>query len=111
MKDFLIGWTNNFVLFWCFDQEMYEIGGRKFAFANVMPLGCLPSFRILNPESIGSCVEEVTGLVSLHNKEVAKVLLKLKSQLQGFEYSNADFNTYLTKRMNHPSKYGNQSRL
>lgn len=87
-------------------KEMYEIGGRKFAFANVMPLGCLPSFRILNPESIGSCVDEVTGLVNLHNKEVAKVLLKLKSQLPGFEYSNADFNTYLTKRMNHPSKYG-----
>lgn len=91
-------------------QEIYKIGGRKFGFVNVLPLGCLPSFRIRNPDNIGACVEEAILLVKLHNKELAKVLLKLKSQLQGFKYSTADFYTSLSERMNNPSKYGIHNR-
>lgn len=62
--------------------------------------------RILKPENIGACSEEVTALVKLHSRVVAKGLLKLKSQLHGFRYSNANFYTPLTDTINNPSKYG-----
>ncbi|CAB4272214.1 unnamed protein product [Prunus armeniaca] len=87
-------------------EEIYKKGGRKFGFANGVPLGCIPSMRILKPENIGACSEEVTALVKLHSRVVAKGLLKLKSQLHGFRYSNANFYTPLTDTINNPSKYG-----
>ncbi|XP_050383870.1 GDSL esterase/lipase 1-like [Argentina anserina] len=86
--------------------EIYKVGGRKFGIANLLPLGCLPSFRIRNPDNIGACMEEAISLVESHNIELAKALPELKSQLQGFKYASADFYTYLTERMNRPSEYG-----
>ncbi|XP_031270318.1 GDSL esterase/lipase 1-like [Pistacia vera] len=89
-------------------REIYKKGGRKFGFLNLGPLGCIPSMKVLVPdaESIGSCLEEATETVKLHNKELSKVLLELESELQGFRYANHDFYASLTERINNPSKYG-----
>ncbi|KAK9923828.1 hypothetical protein M0R45_032228 [Rubus argutus] len=87
-------------------KEIYKKGGRKFAFATGFPLGCVPSMRALKPGKTGTCQEEITALVQLHTRVLEKTLLKLKGQLQGFRYSNPNFYTFLSGRINNPTKYG-----
>ena len=90
-------------------QEIYKKGGRKFAIPNLVPLGCLPFARALNPDT-GACFQEITALAKLHNEALSQVLQKLESQLHGFKYSIADSYSSLSERINNPSKYG-MSRL
>ncbi|CAK9179009.1 unnamed protein product [Ilex paraguariensis] len=87
-------------------KDIYMKGGRKFGFVNLGPLGCLPRFRALEPENNGECMAEITTLVKLHNGALSKNLRNLNKQLKGFLYSNFDFYTTVTERMNNPSKYG-----
>lgn len=87
-------------------QDVYELGGRKFAFINLPELGCLPAMRIIKPENNGKCLEEASLLATLHNKALSKLLFGLEKQLKGFRYSIYDFKTSLHQRMKHPSKYG-----
>ena len=72
-------------------------------FLGLPPLGCIPSERALKQ---GACMEEILTLVKLHNKVLSEVLPKLESQLKGFKYAIADFYTFLSERMDNPSKYG-----
>ncbi|KDP40642.1 hypothetical protein JCGZ_24641 [Jatropha curcas] len=87
-------------------KEIYELGGRKFAFMNLPALGCVPAIRVLKPDNNGRCLEETSLLASLHNKALSNLLFKLEKQLKGFKYSFFDFRTGLQQRMDHPSKYG-----
>uniref|UniRef100_A0A2N9EVM2 Reverse transcriptase zinc-binding domain-containing protein n=1 Tax=Fagus sylvatica TaxID=28930 RepID=A0A2N9EVM2_FAGSY len=84
-------------------KEIYKKGGRKYAFLGLPPLGCIPIMRALKQ---GACMEEIITLVKLHNKALSGVLSKLESQLKGFKYAIADFYTFLSERMDNPSKYG-----
>ncbi|XP_034209272.1 GDSL esterase/lipase 1-like [Prunus dulcis] len=86
-------------------EGIYEKGGRNFALLNLWPIACLPYARALNPEE-GACYDAFTPYVKLHNKSLLKVLQKLEIKLNGFRFSVSDFNEFLTRRMNHPSKYG-----
>ncbi|XVF67195.1 hypothetical protein PTKIN_Ptkin10aG0100800 [Pterospermum kingtungense] len=86
-------------------QEIYKIGGRKFGFPNMGPLGCLP-FTKTRVGSNGSCDEEVNKLAQIHDRELPKVLEKLEKQLPGFKYSNYNFYKTAGERLNNPSKYG-----
>lgn len=83
-------------------KEIYKLGGRKFAFINVPPLGCLPTFRNRN----GSCRKEASLLSALHNKALSKLLRELEKQLKGFKHSHFDLNSFLEQRINHPSQFG-----
>lgn len=85
---------------------MYEKGGRKFGFVNVEPLGCIPFVKILDQGSNGSCFEEATALAELHNRELSLALQELERQLKGFKYTNFNFYSSLSERINDPSKYG-----
>lgn len=67
------------------------------------PLGQVPAQR---PGNTGTCVEELTSLANMHNAALPELLEKLKSKLQGFKYSIAKLDTYLTERINNPSEYG-----
>ncbi|KAI6671674.1 hypothetical protein NL676_006559 [Syzygium grande] len=87
-------------------KEIYGIGGRKFGFINLPPLGCLPGMRIIEAEKRGRCLEKASSLARLHNHALSKHLVKLEHQLVGFKYSLYDFNSNLRKRMNHPHRYG-----
>ncbi|KAF8011273.1 hypothetical protein BT93_J1780 [Corymbia citriodora subsp. variegata] len=87
-------------------KEIYGIGGRKFGFMNLPPLGCLPGMRIIKAEQRGRCLEEASSLAKLHNHALSKLLAKLEHQLTGFKYSLYDFNGNLRHRMNHPRRYG-----
>lgn len=81
---------------------MYNEGARKFGFFSLPPLGCWPSVR----EANGDCVENVTSIMQLHNKEFSKSIKKLDQQLERFTYSKFDLYTSISDRMNNPSKYG-----
>ncbi|KAL5583405.1 hypothetical protein UlMin_015847 [Ulmus minor] len=88
-------------------QEIYKKGGRKFAFVNIPPLGCLPGTKTLNKkEKRDACFEEATTLAKLHNRAIFKLLPKLQSQLKAFNYSKHDLYTSISERLNNPSKYG-----
>ncbi|XAR49847.1 hypothetical protein NMG60_11004005 [Bertholletia excelsa] len=84
-------------------KEIYKLGGRKFGFVGLGPLGCYPIIRALYP---GECLEELTTLVKLHNNALLKVLKTLAWRLQGFKYSNFDLYTSVSERINDPSQYG-----
>ncbi|KAF7114131.1 hypothetical protein RHSIM_RhsimUnG0098900 [Rhododendron simsii] len=85
-------------------KEIYEAGGRKFAFVSLAPLDCVPLVRALNPA--GECLQELTALIKLHNTAISKVLKKLEMQLQGFKYSNFDLYNSASERIKNPSIYG-----
>ncbi|GMY22673.1 GDSL esterase/lipase 1-like [Fagus crenata] len=87
-------------------KEIYKIGGRKFAFLGLPPLGCFPLMRALKQGNTSACMEDITTLVKLHNKALSEVLPKLQSQLKGFKYSIADLYTLFSERIDNPSKYG-----
>lgn len=89
-----------------FNQEIYKRGGRKFGFLNLVRIGCFPSMRDRKPGREGACTDKFTPMVKLHNRELAKVLVKLERQLKGFKYSKFDLYTSLEQRVNDPSKYG-----
>ncbi|XVE93116.1 hypothetical protein REPUB_Repub01dG0162500 [Reevesia pubescens] len=83
--------------------EIYMKGGRKFGFPNIMPLGCLPYMKA---QTGGSCIDELTAIAKLHNKELPKTLQRLEKQLEGFKYAYYNFYESVSKRLNNPSKYG-----
>lgn len=95
----------------CDCKEMYNQGGRKFGLLNLSPLGCLPFVKVLVNGSEGSCREEVSTLVKLHNTALSMELQKLEKQLRGFKYSYANYYDSAFETINDPSKYGMFLRL
>ncbi|CAK9183781.1 unnamed protein product [Ilex paraguariensis] len=87
-------------------QDIYMNGGRKFGFVSLGPLGSLPGIRALEPENNSEVMTEITHLLKLHNKALSKTLRNLETQLKGFMYSNFNFYTAASERINNPSKYG-----
>ncbi|GAV61393.1 Lipase_GDSL domain-containing protein, partial [Cephalotus follicularis] len=87
-------------------KEIYDIGGRKFGFQNVGPLGCLPMIRAQHPELNGTCVKSLLLHATLHNKALPNSLKKLESKLPGFKYSVFDYYNSLGDRIDNAKKYG-----
>ncbi|GLU14180.1 hypothetical protein SLE2022_307650 [Rubroshorea leprosula] len=86
-------------------MEIYKLGGRKFAFQSVGPLGCVPKTKA-EFNSTGECVEFLQNLATMHNNALAKVAEELEIRLSGFKYLMFDFFTSLMDRANNPEKYG-----
>ncbi|PRQ51488.1 putative carboxylesterase [Rosa chinensis] len=86
-------------------QDIYDLGGRKFAFQNAGPLGCIP-YRRQEHNSIEGCVEGLNSLARLHNTALVATLEELESQLLGFKYSIFDYYNSLDDRLRNPAKYG-----
>ncbi|XP_031258103.1 GDSL esterase/lipase 1-like [Pistacia vera] len=87
-------------------KEICDLGGRKIAFQNVGPLGCVPMTKVFDP-SIGSgCAEEPSSLARQHNRYLAIFLKQLETQLPGFKYAIFDYYIALGDRVANPSKYG-----
>ncbi|XVF01591.1 hypothetical protein REPUB_Repub04eG0101600 [Reevesia pubescens] len=84
-------------------KEIFKKGGRKFGFPNMIPLVCLPYMKA---QAGGSCIDKVTAIAKLHNRELPKTLKKLENQLQGFKYAYYNFYESVGERLNNPSKYG-----
>ena len=85
-------------------QEIYKTGGRKFAFLNVPPIGCMP---ILGIQTIdGNCQSESLVYIRKHNEALLQALMQLEKQLPGFKCSLYDFYSAVQQRIDDPSKYG-----
>lgn len=82
---------------------MYGLGGRKFGYQRVGPLGCTPSSRVV---STGDCDPDLMELAREHSQAFSNALKKLESELPGFKYSVFDFYDALNNRINNPLKYG-----
>ncbi|XP_014622979.1 GDSL esterase/lipase 1-like isoform X2 [Glycine soja] len=86
-------------------KEIYNIGGKKFGFLNVPPIGCSPAIRILVNNG-STCFEEFSAIARLHNNALSKRLHELEKQLKGFKYSVMDFYSAFSQVFNNPTKYG-----
>lgn len=82
------------------------MGGRKIAFQNAGPLGCVPKFKKVEPALVDGCTEELSSQAQMHNAALVKTLRKLPKNLPGFKYSIFDYYNSLLDRVNNPSKYG-----
>ncbi|WCJ39321.1 GDSL lipase [Euphorbia peplus] len=87
-------------------KEIYEMGGRKFFFQNVGPMGCLPLIRVKYGLTDDECLEELMELAILHNKLLLETVEELLTELQGFKYSIYDYYTSLYDIIQNPTNYG-----
>lgn len=82
------------------------MGGRKFAFQNVAPMGCLPSTKQQYNLKDNECLEALTELAVLHNNGLINATKELETQLSDFKFLIFDYYTTLLDRINDPMKYG-----
>uniref|UniRef100_A0A5B6Z2C5 Putative GDSL esterase/lipase 1-like n=1 Tax=Davidia involucrata TaxID=16924 RepID=A0A5B6Z2C5_DAVIN len=87
-------------------REIYRIGGRKIAFQNAGPLGCIPGAKAMDPSVGGGCAELPLALARRHNRLLSNALKKLEAELPGFKFSIFDYYNSLYDRISNPSKYG-----
>ncbi|KAK2654517.1 hypothetical protein Ddye_014373 [Dipteronia dyeriana] len=86
--------------------EIYKKGGRKFAFQNVGPLGCMPMFKEQYNISDHECMEELLEMAILHNNALFNANEELEIKLLAFKYLIFDYYNLLYDRIKHSSKYG-----
>uniref|UniRef100_A0A803KQX0 Uncharacterized protein n=1 Tax=Chenopodium quinoa TaxID=63459 RepID=A0A803KQX0_CHEQI len=84
---------------------IYSQGGRKFAFQNVGPIGCMPSMKSMLHYD-GSCLEEPLELARMYNAEFAALANRLQYRLPGFKYTIYDFHTSLHIRVLNGNRFG-----
>ncbi|XP_021716585.1 GDSL esterase/lipase 4-like [Chenopodium quinoa] len=84
---------------------IYSQGGRKFAFQNVGPIGCMPSMKSMLHYD-GSCLEEPLELARMYNAEFATLANRLQYRLPGFKYTIYDFHTSLHIRVLNGNRFG-----
>ncbi|CAH8392674.1 unnamed protein product [Eruca vesicaria subsp. sativa] len=85
-------------------KVIYGSGGRKFAFQNLAPLGCLPAVKQANG-NVQDCVRLPSEMAALHNKKLLQLLVELSRQLSGFQYSFYDFYSSIQNRVIKPKTY------
>ncbi|KAK1303290.1 GDSL esterase/lipase [Acorus calamus] len=85
-------------------KRIYNLGGRKFAFVGVGPIGCSPAKRSEN--SAGDCEEDINSVCTMFNEAVKSLLSSMKTNLPDMSYSF--FDTYVAdiEYIQNPSKYG-----
>ncbi|KAH9614993.1 hypothetical protein KSS87_001351 [Heliosperma pusillum] len=86
-------------------KRIYDVGGRKFAFQNIGPLGCMPSMKYMLGFR-GTCKKEPQDLARMHNLAFVAHANKLQTQFPGFKYSIYDFHSSLILRVLSGPKYG-----
>ncbi|KAK0597582.1 hypothetical protein LWI29_026715 [Acer saccharum] len=86
--------------------EIYITGGRKFAFQNVGPLGCIPMLKEQYNISDHGCMEELLEMAILHNNALFNANEELEIKLPAFKYLIFDYYNLLYDRIKHPFKYG-----
>lgn len=88
-------------------KAIRRVGGRKFAFQNLAPLGCLP---IMEADRLG-CVRTLPSLMAAeHNQILLKIMEQLTNTLDGFQFSVFDYFHSVVRRIRHPLRYGYSER-
>lgn len=84
-------------------QRLYRLGGRKFSFQNVAPIGCMPSSRFM----IGThAFWDDANIVEMHNEELSRLLTRLEKELPGFKNTLFDYYTMMLDRTMNFSEFG-----
>jgi len=87
-------------------KTIYNAGGRKFAFQNIGPIGCMPATKALYSGNTANCIKEPQLLAKMHNGGFQNIVKILESQLSGFKYSVFDFYANCANRILYNSRYG-----
>ncbi|KAI6700347.1 hypothetical protein NL676_014671 [Syzygium grande] len=87
-------------------KQLYAHGGRKFAFQNVGPIGCMPAARASSGAE--GCLHDPTVIAKMHNIALSRLLKRIEQGLPGFKYALFDYYTCLTMRTLYSSKFGFQ---
>ncbi|KAJ0007458.1 hypothetical protein Pint_28845 [Pistacia integerrima] len=87
-------------------KEMYALGGRKFAFQNVGPLGCTPLLKQWNNLTKTECWKFIQALARLHNHALVTAVKELEIKLPAFNFVIFDYFTTLMNLIFNPLKYG-----
>ncbi|XP_057981928.1 GDSL esterase/lipase 1-like [Malania oleifera] len=88
--------------------ELYKMGGRKFGFQSVGPLGCMPGTKasLLPAGSRVDCVRGPQWLAKMHNAAFTKALHGLALKLPGFKHALFDYYGAVALRTLYPKSYG-----
>nr|P86276.1 RecName: Full=GDSL esterase/lipase; AltName: Full=CpEST; AltName: Full=Extracellular lipase; Flags: Precursor [Carica papaya] len=84
---------------------IYGLGGRKFAFQNLAPLGCLPIVK-QDFKTGNFCLPLASNLAAQHNQLLSETLENLSETLDGFNYIIYDYFNSSLRRMARPNNYG-----
>jgi len=60
---------------------VYNLGGRKIAFQNARPMGCLPMSRADTAPKGGGCIGVLLAMAGRHNRALSVALNKLEKEL------------------------------
>lgn len=91
-------------------QEIYSEGGRKFAFQNAAPMGCLPMSKSRFSHD-GQCVDLLLQLTAEYNRMLSVLLHGLAQRVHGFKYSIFDYYNALLDRIKNPTHHGKHRNL
>ncbi|KAI4325380.1 hypothetical protein MLD38_030786 [Melastoma candidum] len=85
-------------------NRLYRLGGRKFSFQNVAPIGCLPGSRYRT--GTGGCLNDLNILAEMHNEALSELLAGLEKDLSGFNYVLFDYYKTLLDRIVNCTEFG-----
>ncbi|KAI4331332.1 hypothetical protein MLD38_029525 [Melastoma candidum] len=85
-------------------KKLYALGGRKFLFPNVAPMGCMPGNRFAT--GTDECWDDLNVLAQMHNEALSRVLVGLDKDLPGFKYGVFDYYTTMLDRITSCTDFG-----
>uniref|UniRef100_A0A6N2L1T2 GDSL esterase/lipase n=1 Tax=Salix viminalis TaxID=40686 RepID=A0A6N2L1T2_SALVM len=88
-----------------YSGSLHASGARKFVFAGIGPIGCIPAQRIKNQTDHG-CNEGSNLMAVSYNKGLNSMLRELKSNLTAISYSYFDTYSLLLNIIQNPATYG-----
>ncbi|XWS14212.1 hypothetical protein CRYUN_Cryun36dG0103700 [Craigia yunnanensis] len=71
--------------------RLYSLGARKIIVVNVVPIGCIPYERELNPTAGDSCASRPNQLTQLFNTELRSLIKELSTSLKGSYFDSGSF--------------------
>lgn len=85
--------------------QLYNLGVRNLAIANIGPIGCIPE-QTSRKSVQGECVENMNSLASNYNEGLKGLIDELNSKLPGAQFVYVDTFDPVVAFRNDPAKYG-----
>ncbi|CAA0829450.1 GDSL esterase/lipase 5 [Striga hermonthica] len=85
-------------------DTIYDLGGRKFAWLNVLNLACAPGLKAVNKEN--GCLKKASEIVGLYNEALKTLLSDKEKSLDGSRIVLFDLASGVAKMTAEPTIYG-----